>query len=122
MTWTYDLSTDVGKVRLRIGDTTSGTGILPDGSNLSDEEIGVVLDDNDDDIEATVADLAQIMAQRWATAVDVAVGPRRESLSQASKRWAELAAGLRASGDVGAGGPFAYTPKRDDGYVEFAEG
>ena len=88
MTWTYDLSTDVGKVRLRIGDTTSGTGILPDGSNLSDEEIGVVLDDNDDDIEATVADLAQIMAQRWATAVDVAVGPRRESLSQASKRWA----------------------------------
>ena len=71
---------------------------------------------------STVADLAQIMAQRWATAVDVAVGPRRESLSQASKRWAELAAGLRASGDVGAGGPFAYTPKRDDGYVEFAEG
>lgn len=47
MTFTYsatDLSTDLAKLRLALGDTTSGAGVRPDGGNFSDEELQVFLD------------------------------------------------------------------------------
>lgn len=47
MTFTYSstsLATDLAKVRLTIGDTTSGAGPRPDGSNFSDEELAVFID------------------------------------------------------------------------------
>ena len=60
------------------------------------------------DVAATVAELCQILARRWANAVDVTAGPRRESLSQAAKRWADLA---REFGSAGATG-YAYALER----------
>lgn len=49
MAFTYDLATDIGKVRLNIGDTEdaiieSGSGVRWNGENLQDEEIQVYLD------------------------------------------------------------------------------
>lgn len=40
--YTYDLSTDVGKVRFSIGDqdiSTPGAGVKPDGANFTDDEL-----------------------------------------------------------------------------------
>jgi hypothetical protein len=48
----------VARVRLEIGDTTAGAGVLPDGGNLSDEEIGVVLAQYGFDVTETVRALA----------------------------------------------------------------
>lgn len=48
MTLTYDISTDIGRVRLSVGDydiTTTGAGVKPNGDNFSDEELQVYLDD-----------------------------------------------------------------------------
>ncbi|MBK9003490.1 MAG: hypothetical protein IPM41_06395 [Sphingomonadales bacterium] len=43
MAFTYNLSTDLGKTRLAIGDTVNGSGPRPAGTNYSDEEINVYL-------------------------------------------------------------------------------
>ncbi len=40
-----NLSSDLARVRLAIGDTTAGAGPRPDGSNFSDEELRVFLAD-----------------------------------------------------------------------------
>lgn len=48
MAFTYSatsLGTDLAKVRLAIGDTTSGAGPRPDGSNFTDEELNVFIVD-----------------------------------------------------------------------------
>lgn len=48
MAFTYsatNLSSNLAKVRLAIGDTTSGAGPRPDGSNFSDEELNVFITD-----------------------------------------------------------------------------
>lgn len=41
MSFTYDITTSVGKIRLEIGDISdaTGEGIKPDGSNFTDEEL-----------------------------------------------------------------------------------
>lgn len=43
MAFTYNVSTALGQLRLEIGDTVSGAGPRPDGTNYSDEELNVVL-------------------------------------------------------------------------------
>lgn len=48
MSFTYSptsLTTNLAKVRLAIGDTTSGAGPRPDGSNFTDEELNVFIVD-----------------------------------------------------------------------------
>lgn len=48
MSFTYSstsLTTDLAKVRLTIGDTTSGAGPRPDGSNFTDEELAIFIAD-----------------------------------------------------------------------------
>lgn len=120
MAFTYTLgSADattaaIARVRLEIGDTVSGAGVLPDGSNLSDEEITVYLvQAGNNDVALTVSALAGVLARRWATLADVTVGPRSEKLSQVAQAWERQAATL-AGGD--AYGSFAMMPTRVDGY------
>ena len=119
MSFSYTLgSTDattaaIARVRLEIGDTVSGAGVLPDGSNLSDEEITVYLVQTGNDVALTVSALAGLLSRRWATLADVTVGPRSEKLSQVAQAWERQAATL-AGGD--AYGSFAMMPTRVDGY------
>jgi hypothetical protein len=115
MSFTYVLTTDIGKVRLELGDTTVGNGILPGGENLRDEEINLYLTQNGNDVNLTVGALASVLARRWATVSDVSVGPRSESLSQISKAWERQAASL-AGGDAGTA--FSIAPVRVDGYTD----
>lgn len=127
MSFSYDLlSSDasvlaISKVRMELGDNVAGSGVLPDGSNLSNEEIASKLSDLDSNVTATVAALAGLLARRWANHADVQVGPRRESLSQVSKQWAELASELSNAGLGGAWVSFSVGTQTGDGYAEAAE-
>lgn len=107
----------VARVRLELGDTVSGAGVLPSGGNLSDEEIGVYLDQFDEDVALAVSALAGVLARQWATLADVTVGPRSEKLSQVSAAWERQAKAL-AGGE--AYGSFTMQPVRVDGYSEQA--
>jgi len=109
----------VARVRLEIGDTVAGVGVLPDGGNLSDEEIGVYLALAGNDVALTVSALAGVLARRWATQADVTVGPRSEKLSQVAQAWERQAAATGSAGGA-ALGSFALQPVRVDGFSERA--
>jgi hypothetical protein len=102
--FSYDLTTAVGQVRLAIGDTSSstGAGVRPDGTNLTDTEITYFLTTEGDDVELATARASETLAMMWANLADLQVGPRRESLSQIAARYAERAAAVR-SGALRAG-------------------
>jgi len=127
MAFSYNLSSSDGTtaaiaaVRLEIGDNVEDSGVLPDGGNLQDDEIEWYLTQADDDRAAATLLIVDMLARRWAMAVDVAVGPRRESLSQVARRWQEIGQEMRSAGDVGAGASFSFAPQRDDGFAEYAE-
>ena len=106
----------IAKVRMQIGDNTENNGVLPDGSNLSDDEIALVLGDYSNDIEQSVGALCSILARRWASVADITVGPRREALSQVSMRWAEMAAELNPTY-----ASFSVGTQRADGYADYAD-
>lgn len=104
----------VAQVRLALGDTVRDDGIKPDGGNFSDDEILFVLAQHENDVERTVGAFCEMLSRHWATAADIAVGPRRENLSQVSRAWQEQA---RTAGSD-AGKAFVATLVRSDGYSE----
>ena len=90
MAWTYDLSTDVGRLRLEIGATDSAATVT-----LTDEEIQQALDQ-----EATywgqAARAAEMLALKWAQKVDVRLGRSMQlTYSKMAEQYAQLAKGLR---------------------------
>ena len=121
MTFTYDLANAddtivlVSKIRLQVGDTTEDDGVLPDGSNLSDEEIEVLLDQEDDDYLRATAAACELLARHWARVADIAVGPRREALSKVAESWRKQAKDMRARYGYGTGGVFSAGVIRVDG-------
>lgn len=67
MTATYNLSDNIGKVRLKIGDTD----VSPSSDAVfTDEEIEVFLDDNSSNINLAAADAAEAWAAKYAVAPD----------------------------------------------------
>lgn len=94
MSFTYDLTTDIGQIRLEIGDTEEGQGVKPDGSNFSDEELQVILD-REGGVMAAVAGVCEVLATQYARLVDTSVGPRREALGSIAQQYAARAAQLR---------------------------
>jgi hypothetical protein len=122
MTFTYDIIGDIGKIRLYTGDVTEGTGVRVDGSNFSDEELSLLLNQEDNDWRRAVAAVCEILSTEWARVADVTVGPRKETLSGVSKRYAALASTFRSTyGGGGTGTSFAVGLKREDGYSEAVE-
>lgn len=97
MAFTYDLSSSVASVlllsrlRLEIGDKTSGSGVLPDSSNFTDEELFDILERADNDLLVAAAHCCDILATEWAKVANIQIGPRREELSQVAKQY-----GIRA--------------------------
>ena len=108
----------IARVRLEIGDTVEGAGVLPDGGNLSDEEIAVFLTQYANDVALATAALAGVLARRWSVLADVTVGPRSERLSQVAQAWERQAAALGGGATFGA---FVLSPVRVDGYSENAD-
>ncbi len=106
MTFTYneDLSTDLDVIRFRVSDTTSGSGLKPDGSNFTDEEISGLLT-IEGSPERTIAAIYENLATAWANYVDTQIGARSEKLSQKATRYASLAKQWRDDyGSVGLSG------------------
>lgn len=76
MSCTYDLTTDVGRVRLAIGDTDCTA------AQLSDEEIAALLDLVETWQEAVLRAIDTLIAKYAVSSYDVRLGPRSESRSQ----------------------------------------
>jgi hypothetical protein len=92
MTFTYtgDLATDLDQIRFHIDDVIEDTGIKPNGTNFSDEEIEGLLA-VEGSVGRTVAAIFQKLAGAYARSVDTKIGPRDEKSSQTAKMYADLA-------------------------------
>lgn len=96
MSITTDLTTNIGKVRLEIGDNDSGNGrgVKPDGTNLTDEQVQYFLD-----VEGTVgratAHACEALARAWTKMANSTRSNRRDEWADVAKGWREMAAGLR---------------------------
>lgn len=96
MAFTYDITTDRGKIRFYIGDVTSGAGPLPGGANYTDAEVDAVLTLCGSWQRAAI-DLLRAAAVRWATkASSLSLGDYSESRQQA-KTLSEMADKLEAT-------------------------
>lgn len=127
MAFSYDLASAdaqtvlISQVRLEIGDTVNGTGIKPDGSNLTDAEIGVWLSRTGDSVLGAAAAACQALSRMFAGRVDIENLGARRSNAQAAKAWAERAKELtQQAGTIGTPG-FAIGAGRNDGYAVFEE-
>lgn len=104
MAFTYDLTTDIGKVRLEIGDTNATSGVKPDGLAFDDDELQVFID-GEGHVMRAAARACEVLARSWSTVSDIRIGPRSENLGAVSKAWADQAARLRATwGDTPSAG------------------
>lgn len=117
MAFTYDLTTNVGKVRLNLGDKVEGSGPWPNGGNFSDAEVEQILTQEDNEVMRAVAACCEILANAWAGVASIAVGPRREELNHVSEMYRQRAQDLRTQyggGDV----TFSVPLDREDGYSD----
>ena len=127
MTYTYDLSstdTDllaISMVRLELGDTVEGTGVRPDGTNLSDEEISVWLDAESNVVMRGVARACEALARLWSPVTNVTIGPRKEEFGKVADQWAKQAEALRDTYGGSSGSSFSIGLTRTDGYSVAAE-
>ena len=101
MTFTYTIGSSdpdtlfVARIRLGLGDVTENTGVRPDNSNFSDEEVLDVKSREDDELERTLAHMCEILSRQWSALADLTIGPRREAYSSTSESWAKRAQTLR---------------------------
>ena len=133
MGFTYNLSTQVGKLRLRIGDTKPFHGPRPhedangdedpyDGSNFTDEELTSCVTE-EGNVDRASARIFEILAAEWAVFVNITLGPRREELSRIADKYADLAKAARAQyggSPSSAASGFSVGWSRQDGYSESA--
>jgi hypothetical protein len=123
MTFTYDLASldgtivDISKIRLEIGDTISGDGVLPDRSNLSDEEISVISTREGGGMRA-VAAVCELLSRHWARVANITVGPRKEELGKVSEQWLKIADDIREDFGFTSGRASTSALTRVDGYSD----
>ena len=116
--FTYDLATAVGKVRLEIGDTVEGDGVTPGGQNLSDEEIAILLTREGNAELRAAAAACELLARQWARVANLTVGPRREELGKVAEDWRKSAAEIRKQVGFTTGRVSVSGLTRIDGYSD----
>ncbi len=128
MSFSNSLSTDVGMVRMHLGDDVQNAGVLPDASNMSDEQIQALLTQESDDVMRAVAASCEVLALRYARAVSTSIGQRRQELQQIFEHYSQTGKALRAQygGDARAFSIAfervdAYSTERTDGLTEAEE-
>lgn len=90
MSFSYDLTTDVGRVRLLISDTATTT------AKFTDEEIQYFLDEEDDVINLAAAMAFEALAGRAAdTGKSETIGDYSCDSSSQAKNWLAMAKALR---------------------------
>jgi len=94
MTWTYDITNDIGKVRLLISDTN----IVPvTNAHFSDEELQYFLTANGDDVNLAAAMALEAWAASFSASVDSErIGDYSYTQSRVTKML-DVAARLRAT-------------------------
>jgi hypothetical protein len=92
--FSYDLSTDIGQLRLELGDTAPSDGVRPDGSNFTDSELQHFLS-REGNINLALAAACEVLSRMWSVVSSLSVGSRREALSDVAKAWSERARELR---------------------------
>ena len=107
MSFTYDLTTSIGKIRLELGDTDSGAGkgVKPDGSNFTDEELQTFIDTAGTWARAAVKALRTLASMYAVRATREQVADVRLDLSQVAKELRAQADALEAT--IDADGEFA---------------
>lgn len=120
------MATSIEQVRFYLAD--DGTpGVLPSGSSMTDAQVQMLLDQEGGDVMRATALGYETLAARFAQVVSVAVGPRREELSNIANAYLKLGAEWRAKygrtvdedGAQGMSG-FAVKLRRQDGYSDDA--
>ena len=97
MAYTYDLTTDRGKVRLAIGDAIENSGPRPTGINYSDAEIDYFLDAGS--INGAVALAFETLAGAWSSyAISEKEGEVSYDAKEVAKQYAARAKQYRRSG------------------------
>lgn len=82
MSFNYNLSTAVGRVRFLIGDTVAGQGCLPGKVNFQDEEIQLLIDREPSD-DSAAAGGCEVAATAWSKMPDSqSTGPINTSYGQ----------------------------------------
>jgi len=89
MAFTYDITTDIGKVRRNIGDTDSATALL------QDDEIQYYLDSANDNIYLASALAAQAISAEFSRKADTTVETVSVKYSQRAAQYASLSQRLR---------------------------
>ncbi len=112
MTITIDLTTQIGQVRLEIGDDddTDGHGKRPDGRNLSDQAINLWLtraglfQSGDSQVLLAAAYACEQLARDWSTISNISAPSRSEAAGDVAAKWRERARELRHQAAGGGGG------------------
>ena len=118
--FTNDTDSDIGQVRLELGDDVDGDGVRPNGSNFTDAQLQVWLD-REGSVMCAAAAACEALARQWARVANIAVGQRKEDLGAVSDQWAKQAERLREQYGGGGSGGFSIGMVRADGYAEEAE-
>jgi len=127
VTFTYDLASAdadevlIARVRLELGDTVASAGVRPSNANLTDEEIAVWLEDEDNHIMRTVARACEALARMWAPTSNYSNGQQSEQLGKVSADYAAKAKELRSLYGGSSASAFSVEAGRSDGYSAAAE-
>jgi hypothetical protein len=122
MSFSYNLSASgtalaVARIRLDIGDVTSGSGVRVEGGNFSDEELLDFYGREGDSQAAASARACETLAREWARVASISAGPLREDYSKVSASYRALAQDFREQAGGGAALTGAGTFRRADGYA-----
>jgi hypothetical protein len=105
MAFTYDLTTNRGKVRLNIGDTVENSGPRPDRRNFSDEEVDHFISTETEGITAATAFVFEILANEWAAyAISEKEGEVSFDAKEVSDQYLDIANEWRSKPGGGTGG------------------
>lgn len=127
--FTYDLSStdpltvEIAKARFALGDTTEDRGPRANGTNISDEELTMVLDGQGTLGSANrpmmaVAALCDMLARDWSKVPSITAISRSQQYGAIAAEWAKRAAELRLQYGFVGGFAFSVAPNRIDGYSE----
>lgn len=90
------------RIRRLVGDTVSGVGPRQDTGNFTDEEIAeVIVETSSSNAYAVAAELLTILANEWASLVNITIGPRREEYATRAAEFRAAAADMQAKASRG---------------------
>ena len=105
MAFTYDLTTNRGKVRFNTGDTVESAGPRPDKRNFSDDEIDHLISTETAGNTAAAAFGFEILANEWAAyAISEREGEVSFDAKGVSDKYLDIAQEWRNRPDGGTGG------------------